>query len=600
MRRRDFLIVGGATLGALTARPSLAQGKRSAAVVVGVDRPDGLTPLGGAASGAKDVADWLSGEHFEVTLLTDQRSPNAPPKQVHAEDVARAVRTFVDRGVYDQFVLYFAGHGLLQNYDEIWVLSGAPVDAGDAIAFNGSSTLAQLSSIPNVIIISDCCRTIPSGPPLALVSGRPAFPATGHVPAKPVKIDHFCATTIGAAAYEVSLDKRVADYKGIFTSANLSAFQSPEDTFVTVVDGEEVITDSNLAMYLDAEVPRRARAANIAQGQYPQSTVGPDPNNYLAKVHGPTRHAANAPPPPPTLNALASASLAQLGGHLAGPVPLTPALENLSAEVELRKHRRQNILVRVRGAELLFGQVRSGFSVWGRRVISVITQAGVGSTIVNAATSGVSIQFDHAHATTVGLVFDDGCGCVLPALAGFLACVTVDDQGISDVTYSSTGVRSPPQLENYRATVATAAKYGVFQIRDRATAEQVARTIRQGKMYDCTLGIYAAYAYAQAGMIDGVRSVNEALQGEYGATFFDVAMLADKLRDIPNARERTLVPFCPMLAQGWSLLQAKRVTLPDALRAVQHYTKLALWTTFNPTGMRMVVEYMRSTAAKVT
>jgi hypothetical protein len=103
MRRRDFLVAGGATLSALTARPSLAQGKRSAAVVVGVDRPDGLTPLGGAASGAKDVADWLSGEHFEVTLLTDQPTPNGPPKQVHADDVTRAVRTFVDRGVYDQW-----------------------------------------------------------------------------------------------------------------------------------------------------------------------------------------------------------------------------------------------------------------------------------------------------------------------------------------------------------------------------------------------------------------------------------------------------------------------------------------------------------------
>ena len=102
-------------------------------------------------------------------------------------------------------------------------------------------------------------------------------------------------------------------------------------------------------------------------------------------------------------------------------------------------------------------------------------------------------------------------------------------------------------------------------------------------------------------MLDGVRSVNAALKGEYGATFFDVAMLADELPEVQGAlRHKTLLPFCPMLAQGWSLLQAKQVTLPEPLREVQHYTKLALWTTFNPAGMRMVVDYMRNTATKVT
>ena len=494
MRRRDLLIALSGTLSALSARVSLAQGqKRSAAVVVGVDKPDGLQALSGAASGAKDVADWLSGEHFDVTLLSDHQKPNELPKPVHADDVARAVQTVVDRGVYDQFVLYFAGHGLLQNYDEIWVLSGAPRNPGDAIGFNGSAALALLSGIPNVIIISDCCRTIPSGAPLAFVSGRPAFPASSPTPGKAVKIDHFCATTIGAAAYEVSLDKRVKDYKGIFTSAIMSAFQSPEDTFVTTVDGQQVINDTNLAMYLDAEVPRRARAANIAEGQYPQNSVGPDPKNYLARVHGPVRHAANAPTPAPTLSALASISLAQWGGHLAGPVPLTPELRNLSEKVGFDAST-EKILVAARGAAELHTQIRSGFSVWGRRVTSVITQPGVDSTTVNASTSGVSVTIDHGRAATVGLVFDDGCGCVLPAIEGFLARVTVDEQGISDVTYSPTWMDADPQLEKYRATVATAARYGVFKIQDRATAEQVARTIRQGEMFDCTLGVYAAYA----------------------------------------------------------------------------------------------------------
>ena len=43
----------------------------TAAVVIGVDRTGSLPPLGGAASGAKDFADWAQDQGMAVTLLTD-------------------------------------------------------------------------------------------------------------------------------------------------------------------------------------------------------------------------------------------------------------------------------------------------------------------------------------------------------------------------------------------------------------------------------------------------------------------------------------------------------------------------------------------------
>jgi hypothetical protein len=142
------------------------------------------------------------------------------------------------------------------------------------------------------------------------------------------------------------------------------------------------------------------------------------------------------------------------------------------------------------------------------------------------------------------------------------------------------------------ATVATAAKYGVFRIQDPSEASRIAETVRMGKMFDFTLGVYAAYAYAGAGLFTDVRSVESALRSEYGAIFFDVSMLAGSLngyfigkavwgQSLPN-------PVIPMLTQGWSLLRANSIRLPPSLEEAATRTLPALWTTFDPKGMDLI------------
>ena len=49
---------------------------------------------------------------------------------MRATEVFDAVEALIKKGVYDQLVIYFAGHGFAMQYAEYWLLSNAPKKAG--------------------------------------------------------------------------------------------------------------------------------------------------------------------------------------------------------------------------------------------------------------------------------------------------------------------------------------------------------------------------------------------------------------------------------------------------------------------------------------
>jgi len=111
MKRRDFIVTGILTAGALAAqriRGTPTPGPRNrGAVVIGVNKVGQLPKLRAAVAGAHSVADWLKRESFEVKLFVDDDAP------VEVEQLKRAIKDFVDRGTLDQLVVYFAGHGCI-------------------------------------------------------------------------------------------------------------------------------------------------------------------------------------------------------------------------------------------------------------------------------------------------------------------------------------------------------------------------------------------------------------------------------------------------------------------------------------------------------
>jgi hypothetical protein len=113
------------------------------------------------------------------------------------------------------------------------------------------------------------------------------------------------------------------------------------------------------------------------------------------------------------------------------------------------------------------------------------------------------------------------------------------------------------------------------------------------KGVDPTLGIYAAYAYADANLIDQVQSVREFLKGDLRGDLFDVALLANALSDKRVENPDEVTPFCPMLSQGWQLLRVKNLVLPKLIEQARSDLRDGLWTTFGPKGMELVFSYMQ-------
>jgi len=99
------------------------------------------------------------------------------------------------------------------------------------------------------------------------------------------------------------------------------------------------------------------------------------------------------------------------------------------------------------------------------------------------------------------------------------------------------------------------------------------------------LGVYAAYAYADAGLLNQVRSVRDIMRGSLQADIFDVAMLDGALTGrVLGTGDRTY-PFYPMLSQGWHILRAKDVRVRPEVIAASAHLRQSLWTTFDPGGI---------------
>src|ERR1700756_1373904 len=130
---------------------------RRAAVCVGVDVVAGLGTLEQAASGARAFAAWAEKQGYDVTCLThplvrdgSSGTPSGQSSVTHRA-VTEAVEEYAEAGVYEQLIVYFAGHGMLKDPSaEFWLLSDARRYNTEAVNVIASISWARLWGIPHV------------------------------------------------------------------------------------------------------------------------------------------------------------------------------------------------------------------------------------------------------------------------------------------------------------------------------------------------------------------------------------------------------------------------------------------------------------------
>jgi hypothetical protein len=601
MRRRDFLRATLAmTAAGVAGDPASQPGPSNrAAVVIGIDKAGDLPKLRAARSGAHAVADWLASERFEVKRFVDDTQP------VRAGEIFDAVAALVNRGTLEQLVVYFAGHGFINSYSEYWLLSQAPDNPNEAVSLIESVALAKQSAIPNVVFISDACRSRSDSLRTERVRGSLIFPNRGSSPNVVSDVDQFLATLVGDPSWEVSVAESAAAFEGIYTTAFLEAFRRPDDTMIATIGGAKVVPNTKLKPYLAREVPRRAQAMSIRTRQTPDTQVVSSDSTYIGHVTTAERTPAALRIATPSIIDLASAELQRVGAvPSTTAVPLSgDAMRALEADTGFSAAR--DTITQARGLPNQLA-ARTGFVVSGNRLASVTVSKRFKADFVNAdaarpASAMVEVDLRNAPAASVALRFADGTGTVIAALDRFIGNVVAGEQGVSNVSYlpsRQNGMHSVYEQEEKRlndlhAAVATAARFGAFRIEgERAArnrgAAQFADRIRILKGIDPTLGIYAAYAYADAALPEQVRSVRSFMRGDLQVDLFDVAMLAGALSGRAGGDSSGPFPFCPMLSQGWSLLRVKDVRLPEDVVGARDHLRAALWTTFDRDGMDLV------------
>jgi hypothetical protein len=232
--------------------------------------------------------------------------------------------------------------------------------------------------------------------------------------------------------------------------------------------------------------------------------------------------------------------------------------------------------------------------------VDALAQDGV-SVRVNDARDGADVHKLHGVPASVVLEFEGGSGCVIPSIPGFVSALSFDQDELIDVAFEpaigshrfKAFEHRSSEIRALRAVAASSSRNGLFRLlkEDSLDLELI---MQYGKSVDPTLALYAAYAYHDLHDIERIRAVSTQLRHDIGNTFFDLALLGRQLMARSVGPDDGIVPFVPLLSQGWALLGAHRVTLHPALRGAEANLKESLWTLFDREGVEKLKRTMKS------
>jgi hypothetical protein len=556
-------------------------------------------PLKAAVSGARQVETWLKAEGFDVTCLTDEGD-----RSVHVKDVKNAIKKYVDLGTLEQLLLYFAGHGQLNGFDELWLLSDAPDDPDEAINQTSSGDFARFCDVASVVFISDACRSKPLSSQAERVSGLSVFPNPQRYGQIHVKVDRFFAARPGDPALELFVDEARQTYAGLFTNALRKAHRDPDPgiTRTIRINGSDIIVVPcrRLQGVLPGLVNNAAQQRSIALKQEPEIRLECGEEAFIAHAEFTPLWGTDSPTSPPPLIGRNSSlrSYRPLGEGPSGDLATNRQRSTSPAFLEA--------VAQVRRADSAArdSEMQAGIQVTGAEVRWTCASGPWAETELLTGFNHDSFRILlRGKGTTDPLVkpvsvlveFGGGTGTVLAGLPGYVAAVAVDGDRVVNISYIPS--RNAPFWMEYsitrelsdslRAESAAAARNGLLVI-DPDSVRQFEDKIRMVKRFDPTLGLYAALAYANFGLTKEAQSLLEWGIRDVRAALFDVALFARNIQGYVGVNGWPIVPFCPMLSQSWSFLQSRGVELLQPLPQAGQHRLAALWTTFDREGMRLL------------
>ena len=239
-------------------------------------------------------------------------------------------------------------------------------------------------------------------------------------------------------------------------------------------------------------------------------------------------------------------------------------------------------------------ETQCGIKVRGTRIIDYSAH-GADYELLGSGGEILRVNLLDRPAASVILRFDGDFGTVLPVIRGFVTAVTVIGEELVDVAYEPSVntnrwneyANRATEIRWLRAVAAVATQQSRFRI-EKADAMGIAKKMQYAKSLDPSLALYAAYAYHDLQDIERIREMSNYLRADIGVTLFDIALLSRVLTGKTISSSLGVVPFVPLLAQGWSLLGANQVRLHPALNGIERTMLDSVWSLFNSTGLDML------------
>lgn len=552
-----------------------------AAVLIGVAKTGKLPRLNDAIGGAARIKEWALKNDFtaeNVHVFTDDTGP------VNVVDIQKTIYTLVDSGTVEQLFVYFAGHGVNIGYSEYWLLSGAPLNSAAAVNVEASIARARQCGIPHVVFISDACRTPAATLQAQGIVGSVIFP-NSPAAGPEQDVDIFFAATLGRPALELK-DMRIAEasHRAIYTDTFLDGLSGKLAGAITPAEGNMlVVRPRPLKESLFNEIPKRFGAMGFAEtvAPFPDARITSRDSAWLARFPG------TLPPDSDQLKTRGGAS------HMPSPVEranlgvheLLRQIDTLASPPGYARRGPQKSSFPLPSSPVLNRTWQHANSsmihIHGGKVVQCLARRA----IIDGADTTFRLSLGE-DMVDVLLIFADRSSAVIPVMSGHEIHIRMDNGEFVDLIYAASDVGTLPGppgrdglLRLVRNAVAAAALTGGFALESRGE-RQFMDMLNTVGLIDPALVLYAAYAFHRRHGTAPIQELQHLLLAQYGRSLFDMALLVNEGRSSPA----DVHPPFPLMAQGWSLLAAYEIRIPDKFLPLQHYLMPSLWSHFNQDG----------------
>ncbi len=560
------------------------------AVVIGVNRGGGLTPLSGAVSGAAKFACWAQYQAMDVSLLLDdpafdfanlqdlEFTVDTSPIDLHKDTkitidaISSVITTYVDKMIYEQMIVFFSGHGIWNESSVIWLLSDAASNRYEAVDLSLTAADAELVGIPHVLFFSDSCRSHVTDT-LRRSTGTSPFPLRDVK--KETDLDFFYASHSGEPAYEVKTAEQqetyIKNYKGIFTETILDAVKGKYPDIVLKRPGRRIISPRKLGELLRSEVPKRA--GEFGLNQTPNIKVMSGDYALLSEIKGPL--------PSVTINLSGGTS----GRSLESNVP-----ENAQASFELAKSNLGSVL---KLAHTLL-PAQPCIIVMGETILSITKPSGEplnqspqkDVTHNNLKTSTVVLPKDYTDNHLL-ITFSTGNSHLLRVLPDYSAILIIEDENILHVNYHQTGQPLNQETLEYEASLSTSIRLLNFGFETKQLQANALSFAIKNLALSPTYALYATYSFiANYQKKEALELHNQLLT--INANFSDLPALLRIPLEAPQSASQ--IDF-PVLQRGFNHLV--RLQQESLAKRLQNHLAPSLWTSFDQKGTQLLINHFK-------